>query len=123
MFKNQIGMVKSVPEVPHARKNHCHIQTVRCSDYLIVTDRSARLDKSGCPGFCCDFKCIREREERIGSDGGAGERGAGFLDRDLCRIDPAHLPGPNAQRPVLVGKYDRVAPGMLADLPCKLECP
>src|SRR5208283_782259 len=112
----------SVPKISYAGKDHGNIQSVCGFNNLLVPDGSAGLHKRCGTGFCRHFKRIRKGEECVRSNGGSCKGGTCLLNSDLCRINPAHLAGTDAEGTFLVGKDDRVALCMLADFPCYPQC-
>src|SRR3989442_915538 len=84
-----------MPEMPHARQQHCHLVLVRRCDYIGITHRATRLNGGGGPGFGRSHKSIRKWEESVAADRAALERQASlacFPDGNSARIDAAHLP-------------------------------
>jgi len=112
-----------MPEIPHTGKDHCHMATVCRFDHFVVPDRPAGLHQCRRSCISCHFERVSERQKRIGRYSGSTERGTRFFDRNLCRIHPAHLPCPDAERPLFVRKDDRVGLRMLAHFPRKLQSP
>ena len=72
------------------------------------------------PASTRELRAVGEREERVGGQRGAEQRGAGLaglLDREADGVHAAHLAGADADRGEVVGQHDRVGADVLADLP------
>src|SRR5438067_1133365 len=80
-------------------------------DHLVVALRAAGLDDRRHARVQRELRPVREREERVAREGGAAELVAvlaRLVERDPHRVDAAHLPGADADRPAVLGDDDRV---------------
>ena len=88
-------------EMSRSREYHGHPRRVCCCNHLIITHRSPRLDHGADPGVNTGTNpvCAGKNGGRRGNRSGNLQSGfTCFLDRQMSRIHPAHLPGTNAQR-------------------------
>src|SRR5689334_19381672 len=109
----------SMSEMPDAGEHHCEAVFVTGGDRLAVALRAAGLDDRRHAGRGSGVDVVPEREERVGSKNGTLDPLAGLPDRDLYRIDPAHLTCPHSYDLRVSGKHNRVALYMFAHQPRK----
>ena len=101
-------------------EDHDRAGLVDRRDHLVVPLRAARLDDGGDPRLERELRAVREGEEPVRGQDGAGEVVAelhGLVERDADGVDPAHLAGPDAERLQPVGDHDRVREHVLGDAP------
>src|ERR1051325_1001728 len=110
----------SVAEVPHAGEDHGDAALVRGRDDLRVAHAAPGLDDRGGAGLGERVQPVAEREECIRGHDRALERNARIrrLRRgDAHAVDPAHLPGADAERGSVAAEDDGVRFHVLGHAP------
>src|SRR5712692_5703285 len=111
------GKRSLVQEVPHAGEHHSESEPVCSRDHIWIAQRAAWLDHCRRTGFGRFFDPIREREERVGSYHGTGQRRLRLHHREFYGIDAAHLACAHAQRRAILRKYDGIGLHVLRHFP------
>src|SRR5688500_3222112 len=110
----------SMPEVAYAGKQHGDAARVGGGDDLVVAHAAAGLDDGRGAGIGERVEAVAKREEGVGGDHrpGQGELRVGSLERrDAHAVDPAHLPGADAERHAAGAEHDGVRLHVLGHAP------
>jgi len=113
-----------MPEVPHPREDHRHAVFVGGRDDLLVANRPAGLNDGRDAGGRGVVDPVAEGEEGVGGHGGALHLETGVLrldGGDACRVDAAHLAGPDPDGHAVLAVDDGVALDKLGDTPSEEE--
>src|SRR5438270_13120295 len=108
-------------EVPLAGEDHHEPELVGRLDDGFVTHRAAGLDDRRDAGRGGRFDSVFERVERVARGRTAVRPTGRLLRRDLSRLDPALLPGPDPDRLAILDEHDGVRLHMTAEPPRELE--
>ena len=95
-----------MPEVADSGEGHGKSPLVGGGYYLVITNRTARLDNACRASFCGGDESVREREESIAAKGAALEREARFLglqNSDTRGVHSGHLACAYSQRAIPAG--------------------
>src|SRR5687768_11259622 len=110
----------SMPEVSHPGEHHRDATLVGGRDDLGVLHAAAGLDHRRGARRSKRVQAVAEREERVGRRRRAGEVELRLLrleHRHARAVQPAHLPGADAQRGAAAGEHDGVGLHELGDAP------
>src|SRR5215211_8403475 len=116
--------VISVAEVAAVREDHNCAGGTHGADHLVVAARAARLDDRRDAGVERELRAVREGEERVGREDGAGELVAAvarLVERQLDRVDPALLTRADADGHAVAADDDGVRGHVLAHAPGEEE--